>query len=89
MSLGRPSNSEAARGQILAPTPVHAAATASIPPLSFTKGEVAGFVRNGVNNVGTGGAAAAEGLLSLRLKSLGMQNVCRQETDEQDDDMET
>ncbi|KUI68093.1 hypothetical protein VM1G_04543 [Cytospora mali] len=72
-----------AGGQILAPTPVHPGATAAaiIPPLSFAKGEIGGYVRNGANSAGSGGAAAAEGLLSLRLRSLGMQTVCRQETD--------
>lgn len=87
ISLGRPLSSGVAGGQVLAPTPVHAAAAqaAVVAPLSFTKGEVGVHVRNGVNNAGAGGAATAEGLLSLRLRSLGMQNVCRQETDKHDE----
>lgn len=82
-SLGRPMGSGMRVGQVLAPTPVHAdgATATAIPPLSFAKGEVGGYVRNGANNTGVGGSAAAEGLLSLRLKSLGMQNVYQQETD--------
>ncbi|ROW15123.1 hypothetical protein VPNG_02934 [Cytospora leucostoma] len=83
MSLGRPIGSAMAGGQILAPTPVH------IPALSFAKGEVGGYVRNGANDAGAGGPAAAEGLLSLRLKSMGMHNVGRQETDTHDEEMGT
>ncbi|KAK7743182.1 hypothetical protein SLS53_004267 [Cytospora paraplurivora] len=81
MSLGRPIGSVMAGGQILAPTPVH------IPALSFAKGEVGGYVRNGANDAGAGGSAAAEGLLSLRLKSMGMHNVGPQETDKHDEEM--
>lgn len=80
MVLGRPSCSGMAGHQVQAPTPVHAGAstTTAVPPLSFAKGEVGGY---GVNNAGAGGSAAAEGLLSLRLRSLGMKNAYQQETD--------
>lgn len=84
MSLGRPIGSGMAGRQVLAPKPVHAGAAvggAVIPPLSFAKGEVGGYVRKGVNNAGGGGSATAEGLLSLRLRSLGMQNVYQQTAD--------
>ncbi|ROW05781.1 hypothetical protein VMCG_05247 [Cytospora schulzeri] len=93
MSLGRPMGSGMAGRQVLvAPTPVHAAHAAAggavVPPLSFAKGEIGGYVRNGGGNAGAGGSAAAEGLLSLRLRSLGMQNVYQQETDGKEENKE-
>ncbi|ROW02080.1 hypothetical protein VSDG_02440 [Cytospora chrysosperma] len=88
MSLGRPIGSGMASRQVLAPKSVHAGAVvggAVIPPLSFTKGEVGGYVRKGVNNAEGGGFATAEGLLSLRLRSLGMQNVYQQTADKHEE----
>lgn len=52
-------------------------------PLSFAKGEVSGGAAG--TAVSLGSAAAAESLLSQRLRSLGMQGVCRGEMEETGD----
>lgn len=62
------------------------AAPPGFAPLDFAKGEVgAGYTagaRLGMGGSGGGAAAAAEGLLSLRLRGLGMQGVCAGEAED-------
>ncbi|KAJ0117849.1 hypothetical protein J7T55_014299 [Diaporthe amygdali] len=82
-SLGRPIGSGLSGAQVLAPTSVPVEMMPNMAPLSFVKGDIGGYVGNGTHYTGAGsGAAIAEGLLSQRLRSLGMQNACRQETDD-------
>lgn len=54
-------------------------AVAGFAPLSFAKGGYGGGAAG--LDASAGSAAAAEGLLSQRLRSLGMQGVCRGETE--------
>lgn len=89
LSLGRPIGTGLSGAQILAPTSVPVEAVdppPTMPPLSFAKGDVGGYTGSGAHYPGSSnGAAIAEGLLSQRLRSLGMQNACRQETDDASD----
>jgi hypothetical protein len=90
LCLGRPIGTGLSGAQVLlAPTSVPAEALLPPPavaPLSFTKGDVAGYSVGGGGphypGGGSAGAAIAEGLLSQRLRSLGMQNVCKEELDD-------
>lgn len=80
LSLGRPIGSGLSGAQVLAPTSVPVEATAA--PLSFAKGDIGGYAGSSTHYPGgSSGAAIAEGLLSQRLRSLGMHNACRRETD--------
>ncbi|KAL1882816.1 hypothetical protein Daus18300_000454 [Diaporthe australafricana] len=82
VSLGRPIGSGLSRGQVLAPTSVPVEATATMAPMRFAKGDIGGYAGSGTHYPGgSSGAAIAEGLLSQRLRSLGMHNACRKETD--------
>lgn len=86
LSLGRPIGTGLSGAQVLAPTSVPVeAAPPVMAPLSFAKGDIAGYVNGGGTHFPGGssaGAAIAEGLLSQRLRSLGMQNACKGELDD-------
>ncbi|KAG8166659.1 hypothetical protein KVR01_002348 [Diaporthe batatas] len=95
LALGRPVGAglSGCAQVLLAPTSVPAAeaAPAPTPPLSFAKGDVAGYVNGGGAHLaggGSPGAAIAEGLLSQRLRSLGMQSACSGELELGDADLE-
>lgn len=86
LSLGRPIGTGLSGAQVLAPTSVPIDAPAAMAPLSFAKGDIAGYVGGGPHYPGgSPGAAIAEGLLSQRLRSLGMQNACKGEIDNVND----
>ncbi|KAK7697533.1 hypothetical protein SLS64_013475 [Diaporthe eres] len=86
LSLGRPIGTGLSGGQVLAPTSVPADAPPTMTPLSFAKGDIGGYVGGGSHYPGSSsGAAIAEGLLSQRLRSLGMQNACRGESENSSD----
>ncbi|KAH8759432.1 hypothetical protein F5883DRAFT_426766 [Diaporthe sp. PMI_573] len=88
LSLGRPVGTGLSSGaQVRAPTSVPVEATPAMAPLSFAKGDIAGYVGGGGPYYpgGSPGAAMAEGLLSQRLRSLGMQNACKGEMGDVDD----
>ena len=86
LSLGRPIGTGLSGAQVLAPTSVPIDAPTTMAPLSFAKGDVGGCVGGGTHYPGSSsGAAIAEGLLSQRLRSLGMQNACRGKADNAND----
>lgn len=86
LSLGRPIGTGLSGGQVLAPTSVPVDGPPTMTPLSFAKGDIGGYVGGGSHYPGSSsGAAIAEGLLSQRLRSLGMQNACRGEAENSND----
>ncbi|POS78185.1 hypothetical protein DHEL01_v203427 [Diaporthe helianthi] len=87
LSLGRPIAKGLSGAQVLAPTSVPVEPAPAMTPLSFAKGEIAGYVGGGGPHPSSSsaGAAIAEGLLSQRLRSLGMQNACKVEFDHAND----
>lgn len=89
LSLGRPIGTGHSSAQVLAPTSVPVDAPPAMAPLSFAKGDIGGHMGGGNHYPGSNsGAAIPEGLLSQRLRSLGMQNACRQEAGDAADLME-
>lgn len=84
-----PSWSEAARRVRAASVQDRGVGSAAFVPLNFAKGEIqgSGFAAGSGGNGGGGGGmsvSAAEGLLSLRLRSLGMQGgACAGEAEEE------